>query len=674
MPQDTSNKNLCQYTQDAQKFLITSTKGMEYIHLIIDRGQHCSIVARNYLENHFPNWENQLLTTKAKTFKSASGKMTSIGTIIKEIIEPHRKGKIRLNPEFVVLDDAHIQGLFLGTDYQRIEGQFSTTLTSKQKPSLLKILRKNRPAFAIGEEPLRKIRGHDIELYLHVERPHPPMLRRPPYPESLETRKEIEKHINELLDIDLYIDAAFSQGLVAALHQRQIVDGEPREGVICYISRKLKDSEATYGATQTECLCLVWALEKLNYYLEGAVFEVYTDCKSLESLLNMKITNRHMLRWQIAIQDYRGNITIIYKEGKSHTNADSLSRWPLDNVKSNPAYDPEVAAKIPIHFMEIDRKKNFRFSEWAPESGTPDSGKTDSEGTEPPILGIISSEMHNEFFNAVIKTYAKHKQCGILLQLLQQRYRSPELESQLEEPWLRDYKDNKSFLIDGLLYHREKHTSALTIIDRDHISLILQECHDCPYMRHMSEDRTKGRVASTAWWPRWEQELSEYINTFERCPKANRKYGKKYGLPQHIEEPKQPWETINMDWVTGLVPGGKENFNACLIIVDRFSKSMRCLLCHKEETAMDTSLLFWNNIISTCGMHKIIISDRDTKFTSEFWTNLHDMLGTKLSFSTDYHPQTDGLAERIIQTMEEILRRFCANGMEYKDHEGYTHD
>ncbi|MBW0469375.1 hypothetical protein O181_009090 [Austropuccinia psidii MF-1] len=254
----------------------------------------------------------------------------------------------------------------------------------------------------------------------------------------------------------------------------------------------------------------------------------------------MKTTNRHMLRWKKDIQEYRGNMIIIYKEGKSHTNADGLSRWPLDNVKSNQAYDPEVAAMIPIHFMEIDRRKNFRLSEWAPESGTPNSEDTDSEGTDTPILVIRPSEPHNEFFNAVIKTYVKPKQCFILIQLLQQRYSSPELESQLEEPWLRDYKDNKFLIIDGLLYHREKHTSALTILDRDHISSILQECHDCPYMGHMSEDRTKERVASKAWWPKWEQELSEYINTCKRCQKANRKHGKKYGLIQHIEEPKHP--------------------------------------------------------------------------------------------------------------------------------------
>ncbi|MBW0561932.1 hypothetical protein O181_101647 [Austropuccinia psidii MF-1] len=148
--------------------------------------------------------------------------------------------------------------------------------------------------------------------------------------------------------------------------------------------------------------------------------------------------------------------------------------------------------------MEINRKKNFRFSEWAPQSSTLDSGNTDSEGTETPILGISFSELHNEFFSAVQKSYAKHKKCGILLQLLQHKYRSPDLESQLEKPWLRDCKDNKFFLIDGMLYHREKHTSALTVVERDHISLILQKCHDWPYMKHMSEDRTKERVASTA--------------------------------------------------------------------------------------------------------------------------------------------------------------------------------
>ncbi|MBW0518282.1 hypothetical protein O181_057997 [Austropuccinia psidii MF-1] len=112
----------------------------------------------------------------------------------------------------------------------------------------------------------------------------------------------------------------------------------------------------------------------------------------------MKTTNRHILRWKIAIQEYRGNMTIIYKEGKSYTNADGLSRWPLDNFKSNPDYDPEVSEKIPFHFMEIDRSRNFRFSELVPEGSAPNTHLSESEGIETPILGRSSSEHHTIFF------------------------------------------------------------------------------------------------------------------------------------------------------------------------------------------------------------------------------------------------------------------------------------
>ncbi|MBW0585626.1 hypothetical protein O181_125341, partial [Austropuccinia psidii MF-1] len=186
-------------------------------------GAHCSIVAREYLDNHFPNWEEQLLPTKEKNFKSASGKMTSIGTIIKEIIIPHRKDYQRMygidiynskNRHITIVTNKEkkfsldIYQISSQDPLEEIlnefkEGEFTTTLTSKQKLSLLKMLMNNRPAFAIGEEPLGKIKGHDIELYLYVERPYPPMLRRPPYPASPKTRKEIEKHINELLDMDV---------------------------------------------------------------------------------------------------------------------------------------------------------------------------------------------------------------------------------------------------------------------------------------------------------------------------------------------------------------------------------------------------------------------------------------------------------------------------------------
>jgi transposase InsO family protein len=177
-----------------------------------------------------------------------------------------------------------------------------------------------------------------------------------------------------------------------------------------------------------------------------------------------------------------------------------------------------------------------------------------------------------------------------------------------------------------------------------------------------------------AWWPGWNKAVDSYCQTYVRCQKANKQTGKRFGLLQMIEEPKNRWEVVNMDFVTALLVAGRDNFNSVLVVVDCFSRRARFLPCHKESSALDIALTFWQHIISDVGCPKIIISDRDPKFTSQFWQSLFDLLGTKLLFSTAYHPQTDGLAERMIQTLEDMLRRYCSFGTTYKDGEGYTHD
>ncbi|MBW0495244.1 hypothetical protein O181_034959 [Austropuccinia psidii MF-1] len=118
----------------------------------------------------------------------------------------------------------------------------------------------------------------------------------------------------------------------------------------------------------------------------------------------------------------------------------------------------------------------------------------------------------------------------------------------------------------------------------------------------------------------------------------------------HIQEPKSPWAVVHTDWVTEISVSDNRRYNSCLVIVDRYSKIPIFLLCHKDDIAMDTALLLWNRVISHTRLFKNIISDRDINLTSELWTNLHRTFETKLSLSTAYHPQTDGLAERMIQT------------------------
>ncbi|MBW0539286.1 hypothetical protein O181_079001 [Austropuccinia psidii MF-1] len=141
-----------------------------------------------------------------------------------------------------------------------------------------------------------------------------------------------------------------------------------------------------------------------------------------------------------------------------------------------------------------------------------------------------------------------------------------------------------------------------------------------------------------------------------------------------IQEPKFHWEIVYMDWVTALPPGEDRSYNSFLVLVDRYTKTPIFLPCHKDDTAMDTEIMIWNKGISHTGLFQDIISDRDQKFTSALWPNLHDLFGTKLSFSTAYHPQTDGLAERMIQTLEDMITRFCAYVLELRYSDGFTHD
>ncbi|MBW0501651.1 hypothetical protein O181_041366 [Austropuccinia psidii MF-1] len=98
-----------------------------------------------------------------------------------------------------------------------------------------------------------------------------------------------------------------------------------------------------------------------------------------------------------------------------------------------------------------------------------------------------------------------------------------------------------------------------------------------------------------------------------------------------------------MDSVTALTPGGDRICNACLVLIDRYSKNPMFLPFHKDDTSMDTAIIIWNKVISHTGSFQNIISDRDPKLTSALWPNRHTV--------------------RMIQTLEDMIRRFPAYGL-----------
>ncbi|MBW0505661.1 hypothetical protein O181_045376 [Austropuccinia psidii MF-1] len=167
----------------------------------------------------------------------------------------------------------------------------------------------------------------------------------------------------------------------------------------------------------------------------------------------------------------------------------------------------------------------------------------------------------------------------------------------------------------------------MILCSRMFINAILLECHDKIYSGHLSEDITMERVKTCAWWPYWRKDVVEYCHSCDRCQKANKAISKRFGLMIHIQEPSNSCGVVHMDWVTALPPGDDKHYNACLVIVYRYSKTAIFLRCHKDDKAMDTGILIWNRVIPHTSLFENIISDRDPKLTLALWTNLHKLLG-----------------------------------------------
>ncbi|MBW0529839.1 hypothetical protein O181_069554 [Austropuccinia psidii MF-1] len=218
-----------------------------------------------------------------------------------------------------------------------------------------------------------------------------------------------------------------------------------------------------------------------------------------------------MLRWAIALQEYRGNMTIVHKSGNIHKNADEISRWELANTPDSPAY--------------------------VPLEGEP----------QIPISGINITDIGTEFFEEFRESHKKDKSFHILTSLYNKECKDASLFNALDEVWKNSYSEGRFHLFDGIIYHRTKDSCVMTLCRILRFHTILRECNDTIYSKHLSEDRTLEKVKNCAWWPSWRKETIEYCHTCDRCQKASRSTGKKFGLMIHIQEPKSPWEVVQMD-------------------------------------------------------------------------------------------------------------------------------
>ncbi|GJP33107.1 hypothetical protein CLOM_g17676, partial [Closterium sp. NIES-68] len=172
--------------------------------------------------------------------------------------------------------------------------------------------------------------------------------------------------------------------------------------------------------------------------------------------------------------------------------------------------------------------------------------------------------------------------------------------------------------------------------------------------------RGTSRIWRNYYWPNMANDVRKYVSSCIACQIMKSSHQRASGLLQPLDPPERPWQHITMDYVTGL-PAGPSGNDAILVVVDRLTKMAHFIACQQTITAEQTAQLFIANVIRLHGLPSAIISDRDPKFTSNFCCHLWDQFGTKLQFSSAYHPQTDGQTERVNQTMEQLIRTTCTD-------------
>ncbi|KAE9008507.1 hypothetical protein PF004_g7068 [Phytophthora fragariae] len=192
--------------------------------------------------------------------------------------------------------------------------------------------------------------------------------------------------------------------------------------------------------------------------------------------------------------------------------------------------------------------------------------------------------------------------------------------------------------------------------DVDLRSLIIHEFHNSPMGAHVGREKTFAAVARDFFWPHMYKWVPKWVRTCETCQRAKPSKSSQAPL-RPLSIATEAWRSVFMNFIFGLPPGR----TGVLVFVDRFTKMVHLIPVSDTATAAETAAHFIDCVFRPHGLPQSIVSDRDPRFTSAFWSSLFQLLGTKLSMSTAAYPETDGQTERVNRVLEDVLRSYATS-------------
>ena len=443
---------------------------------------------------------------------------------------------------------------------------------------------------------------------------------------------------------------ASNDGLGAVLLQQ---DDEKHWHPVAFASRELKGGEPKYHSSKLEFLALKWAVtEQFREYLQYKEFTVRTDNNPLTYVLTTPGLDALGHRWVAALAGF--NMKLDYVKGTDNKVADALSR-----VRQK--LDKETVTEL----LNCARVGNSPRAESDNINVIQEGERVDQEII---VRHTQIVKQHKKFRNLANGGWVAAQNRDPVIPLVKEWVDRPKDDTRKLEEFLGDRVPDydkrfyaarqKEFMIhDGLLYLRTttptgQDSTPVFVVPAGKRQAAIDGCHRSA--GHQGRDRTLSLMKERFWWPGMSRALFRAVFTCGRC----KQYEAKGQLPpMNPILCTEPMELVHVDYVgmeVTVATKEKPVVKNVLVVVDHFTRYVQAYVT-KNHTARTTARVLYNNYFSVFGFPQRLMSDQGTEFCGNVISAMCSLLGVEKIRTTPYHPQTNGSAERVHQTLQRMI-------------------